>query len=234
MPKKLSMLCPSRWRPEMTARLAESIRETTDGSEVTLLVYVDSDDKTRGEYKALLQPYPFVSVVVGQPQSVSLSWNVLANLCSGDLLMMGNDDLVCVTPGWADIVHEEVARFADGIFCAWVNDDFKKADHCAFPIVSRRWYECLGYFTPRYFEFGYNDTWIYHIAQSLDRLCYIDQAVVAHRHFTHPTDPSPRDRTTEHARRGGIARRDGELFELLKPVRDRDANLLRVIMEVSK
>lgn len=226
----LSMLCPTRWRPELAARLAKSVDDTTDGSEVELLFYVDTDDKTRSAYKEAMLPYPFVSVVVGQPQPVGLSWNVLANLCSGNLLMMANDDLVCITPRWAQVVQEEVAEFTDEVFCAWVNDDFKKEEHCAFPIVSRRWYECLGYFTPPYFEFGWNDTWVYHIAQSLNRLHYIDRAVVAHRHFTHPTTPSPRDRTTEHARRGGIARRDRELFELLKPVRDRDATLLRAIM----
>jgi len=215
----------------MAKRYAQSIADTAELGDVELLFYVDADDECLPEYKAAMASYPFVSVVSGKAQSISISWNVLAEQCTGNLLHMSNDDLIALTPDWPRIVRDEVAKFADGVFVAWCNDAFKKEEHCAFPIVSRRWYECLGYFTPRYFEFGWNDTWVYHIGRSLDRLLYIDRAVVAHRHFTSPVDPSPRDRTTEHARRGGIATRDRELFELLEPVRDRDSKLLRELME---
>ena len=222
----ISILTPTRWRPELTERFAQSIEDTNTGTQVELLLYIDADDETYPAYKEL-ERFSFVRVIQGRAQSISRSWNDLADVCKGDMIMMGNDDLVCITKDWVEHVYDAAEHFEDGIFVMWLNDDFKKHEHCAFPIVSRKWFDTVKYFTPPFFEFGYNDTWLMDIAGKLDRLHYIDGAVVAHRHFTHPTDPSPRDRTTEHARRNSIAKRDGELFALLEPVRDRDVTLLR-------
>ena len=47
----------------------------------------------------------------------------------------------------------------------WMDDRINRENHCAFPIVSRKWCETLGYFTPGVFHFGYNDTWVFDIAQ---------------------------------------------------------------------
>jgi len=214
----------------MAKRYAQSIADTAELGDVELLFYVDADDECLPEYKAAMASYPFVSVVSGKAQSISISWNVLAKQCTGNLLHMSNDDLIALTPDWPRIVRDEVAKFTDGVFVAWVDDDFKHESLCAFPIVSRRWYETLGYFTPPYFEFGYNDAWLAELGRMLARLHYIDRAVVRHAHFTAPVDPSPRDRTTDWARRDGIPKRDRELFALLEPVRDRDSQLLRAIM----
>ena len=65
-----------------------------------------------------------------------------------------------------------------------MNDKINGEKHCAFPIVSKEWYKCLGRFTPGCFNFGYNDTWIFEVGKMLDRCHFIPSVVVEHLHFS--------------------------------------------------
>ena len=84
--------------------------------------------------------------------SVSRSWNILASNCTGDILIMGNDDLIYKTQNWDGILVEQTKKFKDGIYLMWFDDGIKH-NHANFPIISRKWYETLGYFTPGCFNF---------------------------------------------------------------------------------
>jgi glycosyl transferase/beta-hydroxylase protein BlmF len=227
----ISILTPTRWRPQLAKRFADSVANTARGP-YEMLFWVDDDDDTISDYENALGGMPNVEIMVGHETSVSRAWNCLAEHARGELLMMGNDDLVAVTPGWDRILNNASRKyFTDGIYVLYCDDDFKHEDHCAFPVISRKWYETVGYFTPPYFRFGYNDTWLMDVAKMLGRLKYVPDAVVAHRHFTHPTDPTPRDRTTEYARDRNQARDDRDLYTMLAPVRERDAALLARAMK---
>ena len=80
--------------------------------------------------------------------------------------------------GWDTRLDAEILKFPDRIYCIWFNDGINGSGHCAFPIVSRRWYNTLGYFTPGIFDFLFNDTWIMAIAQLLGRVHYVDDVTV--------------------------------------------------------
>jgi len=218
----IAMICPSRGRPDMARTLAESVRETAHDY-VSIAMLLDRDDPFADHYNngmvAILQtPLP----------TVSLQWTYGACFSGTDLLRMTNDDEVCITPGWDKRVLEVANEYPDGIFALYVNDGFKGESHCAFPIVSRKWVETLGYFAPPYFEFGYNDTWIMDLAQRVGRLRYIPDVTIEHRHFTAPNG-YPRDATTE-MNRQGQGKRDAERYELLEPIRALDAEKLRAVM----
>lgn len=148
---------------------------------IEVLFYVDVDDPLRGDY-ATLEP------IVGPSDGVGKAWNRLATVAKGDLLMMGNDDLRFETRGWDQAILEAIDRSGfgrDGLFVAWANDGSPKAaTNCTFPIVSRLWYEVLGYFTPECFHFLWHDTWIRDLGQRLGRLIYVPQALIEHRHFS--------------------------------------------------
>ena len=143
MTKSISILTPTRGRPAGALRLFETAHETAENpDQLECLFYVDEDDPELSGYVDV------PGVHVGEPISVSKSWNVIANLCHGGLLMMGNDDLIFKSRGWDEVLHHEVAKFPDGIFCMFFDDGINAGAHCAFSIVSRRWYETLGKFTP--------------------------------------------------------------------------------------
>jgi len=130
-PHKISILCPTRGRPVMAQRFADSVQATAAyPANVELLFYVDSDDPKLAEYKHNITG---ATVVVGPPVPVGVAWNVLAKQCCGEMLMMGNDDLVAVTPGWDKILVAEVKKYSDGIYVAWFNDGIHGPKHCAFP-----------------------------------------------------------------------------------------------------
>ena len=177
---KISVLCPTRERPELFARMIDSAFET-GGQDFEVLCYVDEDDPTREEYDRFNG-----RIVVGPSNGVGRAWNRLAREAWGDLLMMANDDLVFRTDGWdarlAAAIDERGP--SDGVFVAWADDGAPGCERrCAFPIVSRRWIETLGQFVPECFNFLYHDTWVHDVGRLVDRLIYVADVVIEHRHF---------------------------------------------------
>ena len=85
--------------------------------------------------------------------SVSKSWNEIAKLSLGDILIMGNDDQEYQTQYWDTTLEGEVNKYPDDIYCAWFEDKINGSKHCAFPIISRKWYDTVGYFAPIVFNF---------------------------------------------------------------------------------
>ena len=220
----IAMLCPSRGRPEMAMRLIESVCKCrTVNSPVCL--GLDSDD----DLSDYLTNVPPVMKTISREPTISLLWTHMAFSVDADLYRMTNDDEVCITPGWDKRVLEVANEYPDGIFALYVNDGFKGESHCAFPIVSRKWVETLGYFAPPYFEFGYNDTWIMDLAKRVGRLRYIPEVTIEHRHFTAPNG-YPRDATTE-MNRQGQGKRDKERYDILEPIRALDAAKLQHVID---
>ena len=191
MNKTISLLCPTRGRPDRVHTMLESIIITTDNPEyVEVLYYIDNDDNTKEGYLETIDNlvkkhnvhFKKVEPYIGEPISISKSWNILAERCSGDVLVMANDDEVWITKGWDSRLNEEVEKFPDDIYCIYFDDGFCHGKGCSFPMVSRTWYETLGYFTPGIFKFLCNDTWIEHIAKSIYRLHYVHDVLIEHRH----------------------------------------------------
>ncbi len=208
--RRLSLLCPTRERPAGLRALITSVRKTAAKPDrIELLFYIDADDPTREACCALLTD-PRVThgmlcvPIVGPPISVSRSWNILAAHSTGDVLLMTNDDQVYVDYGWDVRIDEEYARFADEVACMF----FEKGQYgpapgqgrveVDFPMVTRRWYETLGYFTPGIFEFWANEIWIIDIARRVGRLHPISNVFVDHIHCKEYK--APYDRTYQRHR----------------------------------
>ena len=187
--KKISILTPSRSRPYRLLSFVESVYENCSHPEnIEFLNYIDDDDPDielyKKEEKKIANNYPFFfKNFYEKPISVSKSWNILASHCLGEILIMGNDDVIYKTKGWDKILLNEVNKFNDEIYLIWFNDGVKKHTHASFPIISRKWYQTLGYFTPGCFNFGYNDTWLFEISLYLKRAFYIGTVMIEHNSF---------------------------------------------------
>ena len=238
---KISILTPTRNRPNNCERFIRSIYNTcSNRNSVELLFYVDDDDPALDSYLSLDEHCQFeypdfyrIQFIKGEPKSVSISWNDLATKCLGDVLIMGNDDLVYATDGWDYLLEKELEKFnTDKVYVAWMEDGINGEAHCAFPIVSREWYECLGRFTPGCFHFGYNDTWIFDVGKMLDRTHFIPHIKAEHLHFSKgaPMDDTyARNRTQE---KGNLYAKDQVLFNKTRNIRLDDRNKLRELIKM--
>jgi len=208
-----------------------------------MLFYVDEDDPAIDAYKSLhwhaqkeYEGFKKIEFAFGNPMSVSKSWNIIAERCVGDVLIMGNDDLVYQTDGWDEKLDQELDQYrADKVYVAWMNDGINGEKHCAFPIVSREWYECLGRFTPGTFHFGYNDTWIFEVGKMLERLHYIPHIKAEHLHFStgksEMDDTYARNRTQQ---KGNLYAKDQVLFNKTRAARMDDRDRLRHLIKLGK
>ena len=207
----ISLLCPTRGRPKDALAMADSVGNTCRG-DVELIFYVDDDDDTWTETPL----GSFMSELYGPREGIGKAWNRLTMMAQGDILGMCNDDLRYDTEGWDIAIRDNM--FADGIGIVFANDGLKKGDHCAFPFVSRRWYETLGYFVPEHFGFFYHDTWLYDLAQRVGRIKYLPDIHITHWH-------NMGDQTAREAR--ARAGNDGQIWNHTEHLRAQDADKLR-------
>jgi len=231
-PIEFSILCPTRGRASQAARMIRSVFDTADPGRVEVLLYIDSDDPTLPEYSKSLAPLEKqnVRICIGPPMSVSKSWNIIAERSVGNVLITGNDDIVYRTPGWDEILADEVKRFPDQVYCMWFDDGINHESHCAFPMVSRLWYETLGYFMPGIFEFIYNDTWLMDVGRRAGRLHYVPAVLAEHVHFS--VNKSEFDETYSRNRQGQVER-DKELFDAAVSRRQADADKLKALIRTT-
>jgi hypothetical protein len=122
--------------------------------------------------------------------------------------------------------------YDDDIYCCWFEDLINGKSHCSFPIISKKWYETLGYFTPGVFHFGYNDTWVYDIAKRIDRCHFIPEVTVEHLHFS--TGKVQMDSTYHRNRtekRGNLYHLDKVIFDETSDQRAQAAEKLKKLMD---
>jgi hypothetical protein len=231
---KFAILTPSRQRPGRLDNFIQSVHNLAkEKDRVYTYNYIDSDDPRVNAYIEYQRKQPENNINhIGVPQSVSKSWNVVAKLAfdsGADVLIMGNDDMLYRTQDWDVLLEKEIEKYPDQIYCMWFEDYINGANHCAFPIISRLWYQTLGYFAPGIFNFGYNDTWVFDIGKRINRTHFIPHIVNEHLHFT--TGKSAADETTQRNRtteRGNLYALDKVIFEKTEQERELEAEKLRV------
>lgn len=213
-----TLLCPTRNRPVGAFRYLQSIERTIANPErIEVLFYIDEDDPRLPEYKYLFDSHKthlnHVDYVVGPRKSVSISWNDIAEKAIGDVLAMGNDDLIHVTPHWDMKLDDEINKYEDEIYCLFFKDLNRSDEAVTFPIVSRKWYNTLGYFTPGIYGFQYNDTHIADIGRGVERLRILHDIQVDHRHWT---TTGKQDGIVEQESARNTLKTDGEIYNSAK------------------
>lgn len=232
MEKTISILVPSRGRPDLLNLLLESLK-TNSETAIEVLVYLDDDDSSPYNKAEIESNYPFCKLFVGPSKRVGIIWNELAALSTGKYLMMGNDDLVFTQTGWDSTFIATVEKhLPQDFFVAWANDSGPSdcSKRCCFPIIPRHMYNVLQYFAPTCFNFLYHDTWLHAIGMRINRCFYLPNVVIDHRHFAFKK--AEYDETYRRHRVGKKQERqeDADTFERTDWIRQEHANkLLSVI-----
>ena len=164
----ISLLLPTRKRPERLIETVNSAIATTRPGEIEILCYVTNDDHS---YNGLVRTKAVsASFIRGPRRTFSDLWNALVPFAAGDIFMLCADDVMFRTAGWPAIVEQAYADCPDKILCVHGDDLHPNGKNFAtLPFVSRKWVETLGYFTPDGFTCDWCDTWIQDIADMIGR-----------------------------------------------------------------
>ncbi len=225
----ISIMTPSRGRCAKAIGYLQSIQETATYPErIDVALRVDLDDEDLDCYKGIpFFPWDLKNVHVLMGPSllgdIGEMWNVLVPFVSGNIFMMGNDDLKHKTQGWDVVLDQKVAQYKDEIYCLWFNDNINGDKHCAFPIVSRKWVETVGFFFPNGLKYCYPDTWVFDLGKRVGRAEYIPEVLVEHEWMGRM-----QDETYRRSRRQGEG--DAQAFIDREPERVAQADLLREVM----
>jgi hypothetical protein len=223
-PATISILLPSRGRPDMFARLYHSIwTNAIYPRQIELVVRLDADDETKFEYP---DPGPVqITYVVGARRLLSESWNECYRLARGEILMHCGDDVTFNTPGWDQVIRAEFAQSEDKILLVHGDDLSPNTDDLAtHGFVHRRWVETVGYFLPPLFSSDWNDVWLTEVADVIGRRVKVP-IVTEHHHWS--LGKSELDRTHSERIERGESDDVEALYERTVEQRAYDADKLR-------
>ncbi len=210
-PMKISILCPTRGRPERVKNMLASLQETSTVMP-EVVFYVDEDDTTFP--KALT--YPDTNTITGPRIVLSEMWNKCAQVATGEIFLLCGDDVLFKTKGWDDQVRRAFSAFPDRLVLVHGDDGLwgpKFGTHC---FLHRAWVDAVGYFCPPYFSSDFNDTWFNDVFNALGRRVYLP-FVTEHLHPAAGKgewDQTHKDRLARH-KRDNVAK----LYEDLKAER---------------
>lgn len=160
----VSVLIPSRGRPDLLARCVASLVATAGGANIEIIVGLDDDDPTIGDVNI---EAAITTVVAPRHRTLGALINDLAVKAHGRWLFALGDDYVMTTAGWPKIIATagDVLPRRVGVLYP------KDAAHPGFashPIVSREVFKELGYYHTPIFPFWFADTWWDEIGTMLD------------------------------------------------------------------
>jgi len=198
---KISLLIPTRQRPEMLKRVYDSaFNLASHPGLVELIYYVDNDDKSYDDLNL------YNATKVSGPRDVlSKAWNCCYDSSTGEIVWHGGDDNIFRTESWDDVVRDTFEEYPDRIAFIWGNDGNGESERNGFAthgFLHKNWVDTVGRFLPPYFVSDYNDTWLNEIAHAIDRHRHID-IMIEHMHFSlgkSEKDQNTTDRLTRHSK----------------------------------
>jgi ABC-type polysaccharide/polyol phosphate transport system ATPase subunit len=182
----VSLLLPTRGRPELLRRFLESVLARSERPErVEVVVYADEDDPTSHGFQVEGLD---VRTIVGPRASMGDYNTACFQGSRGDIVVLTNDDVVIQTRGWDRKLREMHAAMQDRVYLAYPNDLFKGRGLSAFPILSRVACQLLGEPFPRAYRGAFIDYHLLDIFKRLEqhghpRLIYLEDVVFEHMHY---------------------------------------------------
>ena len=189
----ISILCPTRNRPENVVRLVNSILETVSNRDlVEILFYVDQDDQTFTEH---IRHLANIQVFQGPNIWISNAHNFLYVMSKGEIIFSAGDDMIFQTRNWDILVRDKFHEINDGIGLVFGNDLGTHAGKIAtHGFFHRNWIDVLG----TWVQPGRGslwDMWSTENARILNRLYFLKDLVIEHRHYRQSTKGAEFDST---------------------------------------
>ncbi|MFZ3072825.1 MAG: glycosyltransferase [Thermodesulfobacteriota bacterium] len=186
--KKISVILPTRGRSEILKRHLESMVQTASGiKDVELILCMDEDD---AESRGVTHPGIDIIKIIkphGRPLGEILRHGYGA--CSGQYVLLMNDDAVYRTKGWDSAIIEAFERFPDNVALVYGNDLDQGEKVPTFPALSRKACELMNGVCPAQYLNLHIESHILDIFRRLkalghDRIVYLKDVVFEHLHHT--------------------------------------------------
>ena len=189
----ISLLVPTRGRPDWVKRFLDSALENA-GGEFEAVFYVDSDDESLERYEAVLNDHDVpTKLIIGERIVLSAMWNRCSDLATGDILGHMGDDIVFRSPDWVPVVRKPFDESEDKILFVHGDDGYHNARFGTHGFIHCRWMEAVGYFVPPLYSSDWNDQHLNDLADALGRRIHLPTLYTEHLHYVF--GKAPRDAT---------------------------------------
>ena len=179
----ISFCCPSRGRPSLAKRLIDTATATQNG-DTEFLFYLNDDDPKLEEYQDLIDQKHYT---IGPNQSTCLSWNLMCQKASHDIVMLMGDDVQVQTKDWDKLITDEFNKYKDKILMVVPSDGRPKNEELGNEIklwsdkplpaahfaVHKNWTNTLGFLAPVYFWHWHVDSYTQKVARKLNRCLFL-------------------------------------------------------------
>lgn len=175
----ISIILPSRGRPEKLKEVIQAIADTVSNPEnIEVIIRVDDDDPD-----SYLFGLPLFCRVISGPrlESKVAVYNESIGMANGDLLMPMGDDSFLISKGWDEIIEKEFAKYPDKILLLYGKDGIHNQRLATHFIISRKMADALGYFSPTLFKAYFGDNFMTDLAVRIRRIKYNPEIVIEHR-----------------------------------------------------
>ena len=188
----ISILVPTRKRPENVLRLVKSATENASNQgTLEFVFYVDQDDETFPK----LDTKTRIKVIRGPRIWLSIIQNVLYANSTGDLLMYAADDILFESKNWDLVVKKEFQSYDDRILLVFGNDLGTHGSSIAIHgFLHRNWIQTIGAFAAP-FRLSLTDLWHTENARILGRLVYLPDLIIRHVHYRQGDQEADFDQT---------------------------------------
>jgi len=187
----ISIVVPSRNRPDNLTRLVKSLKDTSSNFDnLDIILRLDDDDKDLAEYKKRLDGYKNINILVdGKRENLSDLWDECYYATKHPLVMMCADDVVFRTKNWDKILNNRMPNPDKTLYLAWCDDKNQGPLIPTLPIMSKAWIDSIGYFVPRDYVCDFCDVHIHEIARRLQKfnievMLYNKDIIIEHMHPT--------------------------------------------------
>lgn len=221
----ISILCPTRNRPDQLKRMIQSAEATAEGP-VEFVLYCDSDASLPPD---IITDKDNVICLVGPRITLSRMWNTCQEHARYDIFMHGGDDIVFRTKGWDIKVVRSIYKYPDRIVFVHCNAMDWGPDLGTHGFLHRKWVDAVGYFVPPFFSSDFNDKWLTEVSDMIGRHVYLEDVITEHMHpiwGKAQWDSTYTERLNRHQ-----ADSPQDLYDSLAPERAANAQKLRAVME---
>ena len=228
--KSISILIPSKNRPKSLQDLCNSLFDNAENPDkIEVLVYFDFDDQHLQEnlnyFEKLNSKYSNSSKVIVGPKLILSDYpNKLLKIASSDIFMNLGDDMRCKTSNWDTTIINAMGEYEDKITFVHFDDGYWGPELATHHVIHRKYVECLGYFYPPIFDFGYSDTWMFEVAKKVGRAVYLP---ILFEHLHYSLGKSEFDQTYKDKLDSNPNEIYGDLFRATKYLRDVDVQKLK-------
>ena len=177
----ISILCPTRGRPDRLSKMIESCLKTANNPErIEFILYIDDDEKI----PVIDNRSANINVLSGPRIWLSGMHNACASVATGEILMWAADDICFLTYGWDTEVISQFEKWNDGLGLVFPNDlSNYKGKLATHAFVKREWLRAFGSLVPPYLPDAYTDNWITYLATKIGRITYLENMIVEHLQY---------------------------------------------------